>query len=332
MPVRADQVTSGVGVRPTARAAVLLVLAIAAGCGKGGEQPAQSSPVAGSSPPAGSAAAVTTPSARPDTAGAANPAGPDTAWLAAVQSLLDFYREINDRHYDAAYRRWARSGAASGQSPAEFRGGFASTVRVTLLVPEGASGAVAVDSATVPVELYSVVNASRDTQVVRRFAGSYTLRRGGGGWKIAGARLRDVAAPLPPPPTASPERVLEAYFQAIGRGELARAYTLWDDLGQASGKSLGAFAAGFVRTARDDVRLGKSVTEGAAGNLWASVPVALLARQRSGAPEAFCGTIDVHRANIPPWDSLGWRIGRAELRPLPARTDTATVPAPGCGA
>ena len=134
----------------------LAVLLLACGC-------------QGSGPPAPQPGAGATP-APTDTAAQAPDSTDDPASVVRA-----YYRAINERRFDDAYRLWASGGAASGKSLGQFRDGFARTASVDV-VPgtpgpiEGAAGSRYVE---IPVRITAVA-----TDGARQaFIGSYTLRR-----------------------------------------------------------------------------------------------------------------------------------------------------------
>jgi len=93
----------------------------------------------------------------------------------AADVIRRYYSAIAARDFVAAYRLWSDDGAASGQSPDEFRRGYARTARVqadvgTPMDVEGAAGSVYVK---VPV----VVRAVTESGEAQHFVGTYTLRR-----------------------------------------------------------------------------------------------------------------------------------------------------------
>ncbi len=86
-----------------------------------------------------------------------------------------YYDAIAARDFETAYRMWADSGRASGQSFDEFRAGFAQTAAVRAETGDSISvqGAAGTHYATVPVE----VHAELRDGTRQRFTGTYTLRR-----------------------------------------------------------------------------------------------------------------------------------------------------------
>jgi hypothetical protein len=263
------------------------------------------------------------PSPSPSPAGGSNRASPVASATPdpqadAVQTLLDYFTAIDQQQYDRAYRLWARNGAASGQSADSFAAGYANTVRVSVRVGAVSPSADG-SSVSIAASLASIVNAGSQPQQVRRYQGTYVLARqsasAGASWAIVSASVSLVAPGTPVPDVADPVGLLRAYADAINQKAYARAYTDWDNFGQASQQSYADFARGFVTADRVALDLGNPTGEGAAGNLYATVPAVLVAAQTDGSSESFCGTYTLHRANVPPFDQLGWRIYRATILP-----------------
>ncbi|MBN9506596.1 MAG: hypothetical protein J0I69_11270 [Altererythrobacter sp.] len=128
----------------------------------------------------------------------------------------------------------------------------------------------------------------------------------------------------PPPATApiragSPEEAIRAYYAAIDAGEFARAYRLWAREGEASGQSYAAFREGFASTRRSEVRVSGPVqSEGAAGSIYATVPVEVNAVLKDGTRQHFTGQYVLRRVNDVPGATeaqLHWHIESASLQP-----------------
>ncbi len=238
---------------------------------------------------------------------------------AAVQTILDYFDAINQRDYARAYGHWARGGLASGQTPEGFARGYADTVRVSVLLGMPSSqGTGAARQATVPVTLMSVVNLPDHAQRVQHYEGTYTLRpadaSGVRGWEIAAASVAEVTGgSLPPAATADPTTLLRSYFDAINLREFARAYSYWDNLGQASQQGFAQFEQAFATTRQVKVDLGTPQQNAGAGNVYADVPVTIVATQDDGSTKTYSGTYTAHRANVPPFEQLGWRIEGAKV-------------------
>jgi hypothetical protein len=252
---------------------------------------------------------------QPTTAAAATqaPAGAiDTT--AAVQVVLDYYDAIVQKQYDAAYGLWAQNGAATGQTRAEFEQGYAGTASLSVLLN---LPTVSGDTVTVPITILSVLNSSNQTQQPQRFEGIYTLHQEAGGWRIASADIDESDASAEPPASIGDAlRVLQAYYQAIDAGNYPRAYTYWENNGTASQQSYTVFVEGFASTTRVTLATGQAQTNAAAGSAYTEVPVVVVAQQRDGSRQSFCGTYRLRRANVPPFDTLGWRINSASILKL----------------
>ena len=312
---------------------IAAAVVIAAGCGSPQGQGNAVQPTSAITAPAASptTAAKAGPTTRPSPAPTKQPTAgtPPTATApavgagatqqeAAVQTLLDYFDAINQRDYGKAYGYWAENGAASGQTPQGFASGYASTVRVTVLLGTvGSQGTGSASRVTVPADLTSIVNPTDQTQPqqVHHYQGTYTLQPGGGsGWEIASASVAEVpAAQSALADVADPTTLLRSYFDALNRRGFARAYTYWDNLGQASKQTFAQFEQGYAATRQVTVDLGTPQENAGAGNVYADVPVSIIATQSDGSTRTYKGTYTAHRANIPPFDQLGWRIEGAKV-------------------
>jgi hypothetical protein len=173
------------------------------------------------------------------------------------------------------------------------------------------------EAVTVPITILSVLNHSDQTQQPQRFSGTYTLRQEGGGWRIASANITEAdAAADPPASTGDALLVLQAYYQAIDEGNYSRAYTYWENNGTASQQSYTVFAEGFASTDRVTLATGPAQINAGAGSAYTEVPVVVFA-QRDGKDQSFCGNYRLRRANVPPFDTFGWRISSASTLQTP---------------
>lgn len=245
----------------------------------------------------------------------------------AVQTLLDYFGAVNQsgaanpEQYRRAYNYWAGGGAASGQTLAQFSQGYANTVRVSVLLgepaekPLGGAGA----GVFVPVTLQAVVNEANGSQRLRYFAGTYVLQpaAGAAGWEIASASVNEIeGGGQPLAGTGDSTTVLRSYFDAINAKQYARAYTLWNGLGLSSGQTFAEFLQGYANTYRVDVDMGVPLNQGAAGSIYADVPVVVYATQNDRKTTlAFCGTYTARHLNVPPFDRFGWHIEGANIAP-----------------
>jgi hypothetical protein len=249
---------------------------------------------------------------------ATQPASTDTT--GAVQTVLNYYDAITQKQFDRAYGYWANNGAASNQTLDQFKQGFANTAGVDLRL--GSPAAQGADVA-VPVTLAAVLNSpSGGDQSVQHFSGTYTLRPDSNsdtGWRIAAANIAEGPSSPPAPPTADPNGAVQAmqeYYDAINRHEFARAYTLWANLGTASQQSYAQFTQGYATTTRVTIDLGASTGGGAAGSIYAEVPIVILATTSDQGQQTFCGTYTLRRTNVPPFDQFGWHIQSAKIAPV----------------
>lgn len=234
-----------------------------------------------------------------------------TNWEAAVQTVLGYYGDINQRSYKEAYRTWARDGAASDQSFKQFKRGYANTVAVSVLI--GPSKARQTIPVKVPVKLISVVNRDGAPQRVKQYAGTYTVRQTSEGWRISNASIAKKSGKLPPTELSAPRRLVRAYYQEINRRHFARAYTFWEDLGQASNQTFAQFEQGFATTDHDVVEVGRPRVEGAAGSFFAKVPVVIVATNDNQTKQTFRGSYILRKSDVPPFNKLGWRIYEAKI-------------------
>jgi hypothetical protein len=124
-------------------------------------------------------------------------------------------------------------------------------------------------------------------------------------------------APAPPTPTAATEEqaaraVVQSYFDRIEAGDYDAAWALrWTGEGDDAG-SRQAFVDNFARYAEHHATVGApGPVEGAAGSLYAEVPVQLYGRLKSGEPFSSAGTVTLRRVNDVPGSSAEqrrWRI------------------------
>ena len=289
-------------IRGSCSAALLLVLTA---CGLSSAEPTLPT-----SPPAPTAAPQP-----PESAPTTQPPAGLTEITAAVQIVLDYYTAIAQKQYDQAYGLWAQNSAASGQTRIQFEQGYANTAGLSVLLDRAN---VSGDAVTVPITILLVLNQSDQTQQPQRFTGTYTLRQEAGGWGIASATSAEAdAAAEPPASTDDALRVLQAYYQAIDEGNYPRAYKYWESNGTASQQSYTVFVHGFASAGRVTLATGQARTNAAAGSAYTEVPVVVLGQQRDGKVQSFCGSYRLRRANVPPFDTFGWRINSASTLQAP---------------
>jgi hypothetical protein len=116
----------------------------------------------------------------------------------AVSVVRDYYASIEARNFAHAWGLWSDSGRASGQTPQQFADGFANTAHVA--VSTGAPGAMEAAAGSRYIQVPVSIEAAQRDGSVRRYAGSYTLRRAvvdgatasQRAWRLASATLHEV--------------------------------------------------------------------------------------------------------------------------------------------
>jgi hypothetical protein len=269
--------------------------------------------------PTGTATPSATASATPSATETPAPT-PQTTYNAdtdaAVQTVLDYYTAINARQYEAAYRFWAGGGQASGQTFDNFAAGFASTVQVTVLLDSvQQTGTGTARTISVALRLLSVINGSDGTQSVPRYQGNLVLQPGPTGWELAKGNLSQLppGRVTPPDDVATPEVVLQNYYDAINSGNYAKAYTYWDNLGRIGNQSFAQFRTGFTTTKSVTIQLGPATASGAAGSTYVDIPTTVNATQTDGSVRNFRGTYTLRGLNVPPFEQFGFRIENGNL-------------------
>lgn len=111
----------------------------------------------------------------------------------------------------------------------------------------------------------------------------------------------------------SPVTLLASFYDAVNSRDYGRAFGYWET----PPGNLQDFARGYAETA--GVRLivePPTRVEGAAGSLYAEVPVVLIARQRDGSERVFAGCYAARKSNLRPTDvpkDETWRIHSAKV-------------------
>ena len=110
--------------------------------------------------------------------------------------------------------------------------------------------------------------------------------------------------------------VLETYYDAINAKDYPRAYSLWASNGEASGKTLAQFSAGFAKTEAVRLMAGPPGPIGAAaGSRYIDIPVAIQAKLSDGTEQHFTGTYTLRRSVVDGATSeqSQWRIYKAHV-------------------
>ncbi|HEX6031278.1 MAG TPA: hypothetical protein VFY90_07585, partial [Tepidiformaceae bacterium] len=223
---------------------------------------------------------------------------------------------INNHDYSSAYQLWARDGAASGQTLQQFEAGYQGTAGVSLLINAVRSSEPGAEADVTVLAVTTPPGNPTGQQRAQRFDGAYVLATDGGSYHLAAARILETLAQTPVDLT-SPLVVLQSYYAAIESGSFATAYTYWDQGGPGMGQSFSEFRAGFAHVVAVAIRTGESRQGAAAGSIYTSIPTAVVATRDDGSTRAFCGSYDLRRANIQPFDVLGWRLYSANIAEVP---------------
>lgn len=138
------------------------------------------------------------------------------------------------------------------------------------------------------------------------------------------ALLGDDAATTPgcsvaPKSDAAAAAVVRRYYAAINAHDYATAWTQWGPDGR-PGQRFADFQKGFARTRATSVTIGQvPPSEGAAGSVYATIPVTVDAQLTDGRQQRFAGQYVVRRVNDVPGasaDQLRWHIDSATLKPV----------------
>lgn len=118
---------------------------------------------------------------------------------------------------------------------------------------------------------------------------------------------------------STPEKLIESYYNAINRHEIARAYSYYSEEGR--NPFYESFAKGYADTKRVKIILGKSQEDGAAGTMYWSLPLALEAENNNGKSEIFTGCYTIRQVNpgiqeIPPFRPMEIMAGTLSPSPL----------------
>ena len=120
-----------------------------------------------------------------------------------------------------------------------------------------------------------------------------------------------------PKSDAAAANVIRRYYSAINARDYATAWTQWGKDGR-PGQRFADFQKGFADTRATSVTIGKMPpSEGAAGSIYATVPVTVDAQLDDGRRQRFVGHYVVRRVNDVPGASaeqLRWHIDSATLK------------------
>lgn len=118
---------------------------------------------------------------------------------------------------------------------------------------------------------------------------------------------RPSPSPVPEPlDSRDPRKVLAAWAQAVSLGQWDAAYLYWGERGGASGMNLAQFRARWGKLGTPELELREGQAEGAAGSLYYTAPVTIIA-----GPRRIEGEVVLKRVNDVPGASaeqLRWHI------------------------
>lgn len=129
------------------------------------------------------------------------------------------------------------------------------------------------------------------------------------------------------PPTylddrSTAERVISSFYNAIDRQEYLRAYSYFGPGAEVS--DYAKFKAGYQTTTRVTIKTGTETSEGAAGSIYYTLPVAIDALNTDGTHQVFAGCYTLRLAqpsvqDAPPFVPL--HIERGALKPAEGSLD-----------
>ena len=259
----------------------------------------------------------------------------------AFNVLASYYDAINRKEYERAYGYWRNP----QQSFDSFVSGFAETASVSVAVQTPYFGGAAAGNrfAAMPVVLMAVhddgsrhnfagcvVAWSPSEGVVEPEQVEWALDR----FTIAESTSTDAAvidglcADEAEMTGGSfdlvdgPVLLIGSYYNAIDLGDFERAYSYW----QAPAQSFEDFAQGFANLDSVTVIAGMPYRrEGAAGSIYAEVPVLVLATNNDGSEESYAGCFVAQGTNLGPEEAeQGWSLRDANLQAVTS-TDLAQL-------
>ena len=122
---------------------------------------------------------------------------------------------------------------------------------------------------------------------------------------------------------SDPAAIVASLYDALNRHEYARAWIYFGDPRPVA--DYAAFVAGYAGTERIALRTGAVTTEGAAGSIYGSVPVAIAATGTDGATRVFAGCYTTRQVQPsiqePPFRPL--EIVEGALAPVEGPLDSA---------
>ena len=134
----------------------------------------------------------------------------------------------------------------------------------------------------------------------------------------------------------SPTAALVSFYNAINRREYQRAYGYFRGAPNPSPSLVAPYAQwvqGYSGTASVTLATGKVLQDVGAGNIYASFPVVVTAKQTDSTLQIFAGCYTMHRANTGISENLNdelWSISSANIRVIPDKPDIEALLAQSC--
>ncbi|WP_322964937.1 hypothetical protein [Sphingomonas fuzhouensis] len=129
---------------------------------------------------------------------------------------------------------------------------------------------------------------------------------------------RTAGCSVDPTSDAAAANVIRRYYSAINAHDYATAWIQWGNDGR-PGQRFADFQKGFAHTRATSVSIGTMPpSEGAAGSIYATVPVTVDAQLDNGQQQRFVGQYVLRRVNDVPGataEQLRWHIYSATLKP-----------------
>ena len=285
----------------------------------------------------------------------------------AVLELQSYFNAINRREYARAYSYW--ESAATAGSFDQFQAGYADTQTVLLTTgtvtgdagagqryftvpvilqvgaasgPRTYAGCYVLHLATPIIQaappFHPLGIASANVKLVGAGENAGTVQaQACAGMGGAGTITFDALPGAPESGSAyyiddrtGPLETLQSMFNALNRQEYARAYGYWEN--QAALGSFAAYQAGYSSTLSTQWTWGPIDSEGAAGQLYWSIPVTLKVQNTNGN-QTFVGCYRLHLSQpgiqaAPPYHGIG--IISASLAAVASNADTNSLMLTAC--
>ena len=116
--------------------------------------------------------------------------------------------------------------------------------------------------------------------------------------------------------TTDPASLIGSYYNAISLKDYPRAYSYWETA--PDNQTEAQFAAGFSDTASAVALVTVPyLTDAGAGNIFASLPVVVIAQRTNGTQAYFAGCFVAHKTNVPVGNATepdpNWYLRSADL-------------------